>query len=200
VSSGYIYFYFAENIVPEIAAIEKRLKSIGLHLEQPGTHRVFSISSNGDQIIVSRSWIETQIASFLPVSIQWWHTDAEDVYCRFRPRELQNQWCLEFGFDGVGAEQREALIATASKFFVESCARSEAEALVVDSMGILEETDWDAVISGHARPEGVPDILVLPLRLIRNSGMAHKKFVKCSSHVIVTSTSPELPQEAYDEE
>jgi hypothetical protein len=96
------------------------------------------------------------------VSIQWWYTDAEDVYCRFRPRQRQKQWYWEFGLDGVGADQREELIGIAGRYFIESCVRSEAEGLVIDRTGNLEETDWDSAIRGRATPEGVPDILILP--------------------------------------
>jgi hypothetical protein len=134
-SSGSILLYFAPGAAPSLAVFEALFSGIGLRLEQPGSGRVFSIAAEGEQVPVTREWIEAQIAAENDVSVQWWYTDSEDVYCRFEPQVRDELWRVELGLDGVDHDRAEMLISVILDYFK----KGDFVALVVDRTGQLED-------------------------------------------------------------
>ena len=171
---------------PELEAFERLLEPVGLSLENPGTRQVLALSADGDQMRTTREWIVSQLAAKRVVSIQWWYSDSEDVYCRFKPDPADGHWSIEFGLDGVDAAKAEALITEIVAFFKENCAADNAAALVVDTTGQLEEMDWRAIVRGDELLRHVPDILVLP-RAISTPGfeLVRQEMKGCPQHAIL---------------
>jgi hypothetical protein len=170
-SRGYIYLFFGNDAAPELGSFEKLLAAIGLRLRNPASQKIFTLSSMGSQRPVTHQWIVAQLAEEREVSIQWWYSGAEDIYCRFRPRASARQWRVEFGLDGVDDDKVESLIRKVLDFFKEHCVRGDVAALVVDRTGDFEETDWDGVVEGREILRVIPDILVIPRTVVAASGV-----------------------------
>lgn len=165
-SSGYIYFYLGSHVAPDLRAFERMLERIGVYLENPGTSGVVVLSPTGEQVSSTRKTIQSELANTRSVSVQWWYSDSEDIYCRFNPQAAKGEWSVEFGLDGVTASKAAAFVEVIVEFFTSWCRENRAAALVVDKTGELEDVNWNAIIEGAEPLRCVPDLLIIPQDLV----------------------------------
>src|SRR6266498_5014392 len=68
----------------DFRALVNYWSSEGINLRNPLTHRVSSISVDGDQVETSSELLEATVSDRLPVTFQLWLSDDTDITCRIR--------------------------------------------------------------------------------------------------------------------
>lgn len=146
-------------------------------LANPGTGQICALSEIGDQFPVEREWITSRISSGEELSFQWWFNDSEDLYCRLCPVN-ETAWKEEFGLDGLNQEQIDGVVGALVSRFVRQAREKTALALVVDRTGTFFEFDWDQLILGGTRLVALPDVLGLPVDMMRELEVPGDKQVR----------------------
>ena len=165
-TGGYIYCYLGNATAPDLDSFERLFSSIELSLENPETKQVFALSPTGEQVVVTREDIASQLAMKADVNVQWWFGRFEDIYCGFHTDTVNGRWRVTFRLDGIDHEPASAVVERLLAYFKSHCAGDDAVALVVDKSGALEETDWDAVVCGGQPLREIPDVLILPRSIV----------------------------------
>ncbi len=153
----FAYLYqkqFEENDLVEVI---NDFNSQGIFLANPDTQLISSLSKDGEQLVVSREWLISQVNARETINFQWWLNGSIDLYCRVR--FLTDLIIKEFGLDGLG-EKITFINKVLITWFRKEIPLGIARGIVIDNFGVSEEYNWDDFFIEGKNFEGeIPDVL-----------------------------------------
>ncbi|MDT7840977.1 hypothetical protein [Streptomyces justiciae] len=147
-------------------------EAAGITLANPSTGVITAITNGpeswGEQIQFGRSDLFTALAlrSADELNFQLWLDSNTDVFTRVRRFDgLHNLHLpggdgvvVEFGLDGMTAEEREAVVHAAWQAVASD--GEDTIGVVLDRRGVTEDVDWDGLVTGAGvRWDEWPDLL-----------------------------------------
>ena len=147
--------------------------SEGATLENPATHRVTSISEEGDQVVTSLELLEAAVSDRLPAIFQLWLNDSTDIVSGIR--FLSDQRVVEdYPLDGLRQNEIDRVLEVLVAKFKMKAVEDASLFLVADREGYTIVINWDQLsVTGRYEDRICPDILGMPIdRLV--------DFEKCS--------------------
>lgn len=178
-SSGFALLYFKKNYeFCSYCYFQGFLSRSGLSLENPGTGVITALSPiDGTQEIVQPSYIYKAIMNRIEINFQWWFTEFDDLYCRFR--FLNNYSCVELGLDGLSEEECHVVFdscITLSRLLIDLQANI---GLIFDRAGNSEDIDWDRVF---IYDDALPPFKLQPnLIIFKKSSRVFHELFQCFS-------------------
>ncbi|WP_051839007.1 hypothetical protein [Streptomyces sp. NRRL F-5126] len=167
-SDGFFLWYRTTWSTQEAAGLLTTLEACGLRTANPATGRVSLITSGpdsyGEQVFTTRDELLRRMADTATddageANFQLWADADADVFARVR-RPAGGVTSLEFGLDGLDTDQLEHTVAALVRAL--DAQRDSALGFVIDRLGVSEDVDWDAVLTGGAgRAHPLPDTLGL---------------------------------------
>ena len=131
----------------------------GLSIENPFSGIIWRLTEDG-RIAMPLELVINHIATEREITFQWWFSDSEDLYCRFR--FLEQTVCIEFYLDGLEEEQKDIVCNACIALLRLLISLNVGIGLVVDRRGYSVELDWDSIfLRQHQFPVNMPlpDIL-----------------------------------------
>ncbi|WP_328873558.1 hypothetical protein OHT76_27670 [Streptomyces sp. NBC_00287] len=152
-SDGFFHWYRRTWSAGSAERVVEAFEANGIVLTNPSTGVITAISNGpeswGEQIAVERSELfaalELKFAD--EVNFQLWLDADTDVFTRIRRLDQADMTVVEFGLDGMTADERETVIRAARQAFARD--REDTTGLVIDRRGLSEDVDWDGVMTGQ---------------------------------------------------
>ena len=165
-SDGFFHWYRTGWEVGDADRLLQGVVAAGLHLANPATGRISVITNGpdswGEQVFVSGLDLLKHMAleTRTEANYQLWLDPDTDIFTRVR-RLSETAVVVEFGLDGMtGPEQDRAVDALTRAL---RTAGANCFGFVVDRLGVTEELDWDAVMTGApVRVLPLPDRFGIP--------------------------------------
>lgn len=162
-SDGFYYWYRSARHALSAEQLVETLETHGVELANPSTGAISAITNGpeswGEQVPVARPDLFASLAlnAAKEENFQLWLDGDTDVFMRFR--RLGNETIVvEFGLDGMTAEEKETVIIAVSQAV--EADKKETTGLVVDRRGLTEDVDWDGLVTGAVgRLDVWPDLL-----------------------------------------
>lgn len=168
-SDKFAFLYQSSISDEEFNFLEKAFKKAGISLTNPATCKIHALTDQGDVFFVSRKWISSKIQMKHPFSIQFWITDAIDIY--FRLRFGEGFVVKEYSLDGL-KEELDSIISILLEDFTHQACSKTFSYLVIDKIGVTQDFSWDDFFMKDEEkrfPRIPPDILGLPKKKIEQS-------------------------------
>lgn len=132
--------------------------SEGATLENPATHRVTSISEEGDQIDTSLELLEAAVSDRLPVIFQLWLSDDTDIVCGIRFLD-DHRVVEEYPLDGLRQSQIDGVLEVLVTKFKMKAVENANLFLVADREGYTIVLNWDQLSVTGRYDDTCPDVL-----------------------------------------
>ncbi len=147
----------------DFRALVNYWSSEGINLRNPLTHRVSSISVDGDQVETSSELLEATVSDRLPVTFQLWLSDDTDITCRIRFLD-DHRVVEEYELDGLCQNEIDrVLLVIVAKFKVKAVDGGSLF-LVGDCEGYTIVMNWDQLsVTGRYEERICPDVLGMPI-------------------------------------
>ena len=153
--NGFIAIYERATMSEYFGHLNSFFQGHGLSLANPLTGAVSVWSERGDRDERSEQWIVDALRQGQSISIQWWLTEALDLFCQMR--RVDGGMVAELALDGHTEDELPDILRLVFEALQGS---SSAFGLVVDADYVTEGFDWSKFFTGRAPcPEHLPDLL-----------------------------------------
>ena len=135
----------------------------GVTLANPITHRITSLSDEGDQVETSPELLETALANGLPVTFQLWLAGDTDISCHIR---LLNDHRVveEYALDGLYQNELDKFFQLIVRKFKMKAVEDANPFFVGDREGYTIVLNWDQLsVNGRYEDRTCPDVLGIPI-------------------------------------
>lgn len=132
-------------------------------LVNPLTHRVTSLSEDGDQVETSPELLEVTLSDHLQVTFQLWLSEDTDITCRIRFLD-DHRVVEEYGLNGLHRNEIDRVFQVIVTKFKMKAIEDASLFLVGDREGYTIVLNWDQLaVTGRYEERTCPEVLGIPI-------------------------------------